>query len=110
MKTETDKTLQTPDEVLNELRSLVAEAEKILGQGPSEGTNTEMTLAALRERLEAAQERVAQAYARAKRKVVDGAKYADETIRENPYQSIAVAMGVGLLAGVLLGRRWNSSR
>jgi ElaB/YqjD/DUF883 family membrane-anchored ribosome-binding protein len=110
MKTETDKTLQTPDEVLNELRSLVAEAEKILGQGPSEGSEHRDDARRTARTAGGAQERVAQAYARAKRKVVDGAKYADETIRENPYQSIAVAMGVGLLAGVLLGRRWNSSR
>ena len=34
-----------------------------------------------------------------------GAKYTDETIRENPYQSMAVAAGLGLLVGVLIGRR-----
>jgi ElaB/YqjD/DUF883 family membrane-anchored ribosome-binding protein len=33
------------------------------------------------------------------------AKKADTTIREHPYESIGVALGVGLLAGVLIMRR-----
>lgn len=109
MNTETNRTAQTPDDVLSELRSLMAEAERILGQAPHDTGNCEATMAALRERLEATQARVAELYEKGKKKVAAGAKYADETIRDNPYQSIAVALGVGLLAGVLLGRRWNSS-
>ena len=59
----------------------------------------------LHSRFVAAQERCADAYAGARKKVVAGAKYTDATIRENPYQSLAIALGVGLLVGVLLGRR-----
>lgn len=108
MKTESDRTTQTPEDVLNELRSLVTEAEKLLGQTPGTACGCDATLDALRERVGAAQERAAELFQQGKRKVVDGAKYADATIRDNPYQSLAVALGVGLLAGVLLGRRWNS--
>ena len=107
MKTDTERAARTPEEVMNELRSLVDEAEKILGQGP--GGNCEATMAALREKLEAAQARVAELYAEARRKVAAGAKYTDETIRDHPYQSIAMALGLGLIAGVLIGRRSNSS-
>jgi ElaB/YqjD/DUF883 family membrane-anchored ribosome-binding protein len=103
MKTQTDSATQTPEEILNELRALVVEAERILGNDasrvPSEGT-----VAALRERLEAAQARLADFYETAKENVTKGTKYADRTIRANPYQSLAVALGVGVLAGVLLGR------
>lgn len=35
----------------------------------------------------------------------EAAKKADVTIREHPYESIGVAFGVGLLIGVLIGRR-----
>jgi ElaB/YqjD/DUF883 family membrane-anchored ribosome-binding protein len=108
MKTETDKITQTADDVLNQLRSLVSEAEKILSQAPEEARNCEATLAALRERLEAAQERATELYRRGRQKVVAGAKYADDAIRDNPYQSIAVALGIGLVAGVLIGRRANA--
>ena len=54
---------------------------------------------------QAAQERFADIYEGAKKKVVAGAKYTAATIRENPYQSLAIALGVGVVLGVLIGRR-----
>lgn len=109
MKTETDRTTQRPEDVLNDLRALVTEAERLLGQPQAGACNCDATLAALRERFEAAQERLGDLYAGAKRKVAAGAKYTDEAIRENPYQSMAIALGVGLLAGALLSRRSHPS-
>ena len=38
-------------------------------------------------------------------KVVAGAKTADKTIREHPYESIGIALGIGLLIGVLVSRK-----
>jgi ElaB/YqjD/DUF883 family membrane-anchored ribosome-binding protein len=108
MKSETESATQTAEDVLNELRALVGEAEKILGQTREENSNCESTVAALRERLAEAQERLGEVYQDARQKVVAGAKYTDAKIRENPYPSIAIALGAGLLAGVLLGRRGNS--
>lgn len=96
-------TAQTPKDLLNDLHTLVAEAEKMMGDSLSE--HTADAVGALRERFDAAQERMSELYAGAKKKVVAGAKCTDETIRANPYQSLAVAAGVGLLVGVLLGRR-----
>lgn len=109
MKTETNRTVQTPEDMLDELRALVAEAERLLGDAPQGACNCETTMEALRERFEAAQERLTALYTGAKRKVVAGARYTDEKIRENPYQSIAIALGLGLAAGVLIGRRSNAS-
>jgi ElaB/YqjD/DUF883 family membrane-anchored ribosome-binding protein len=94
---------QTPEALLNDLRSLVLEAEKMMGAAVTEHTGDAMD--ALRTRYAAAQERVGEFYASAKKNVTAGAKYTDETIRANPYQSIAIAAGVGLLVGVLVGRR-----
>ncbi len=108
MKTDADRSAQTPADVLNELRSLVSEAEKILGQ--PRGSDCEATMAALRARYQAAQERFSDLYAEARRKVITGAKYADEAVREHPYQALAIALGLGLLAGVLLNRRDGPAR
>lgn len=94
---------QTVEELLNEIRTLAAEAEKMLSHSVAE--HSEEALDALRARLEAAQERLSAVYDGAKKKVVAGAKCADETIRENPYQALAITLGVGVLVGVLLGRR-----
>ncbi len=105
MNTATNRTRQNPKEIQEELRSLVREAEDILARS-TEGC-CEATMAELRERLTAAQTRLADLYDRARRKVVAGAHSTDEAIRENPYRALAIAAGVGLLAGVLLSH-YNS--
>jgi len=106
MKNRTATESQTPADLLNDLRTLVLEAEKMMESSVSEHTGDAMD--SLRTRYAAAQERFGALYATAKKNVTAGAKYTDETIRANPYQSIAIAAGVGLLVGVLVGR--SSSR
>ena len=103
MKHRNGSVAQKPEELLNDLRSLVGEAEKLIGE--SAGEQSEELLTSLRERFAAAQERFSEVYDGARKKVIAGAKYTDETIRENPYQSLAVALGIGVLVGVLVGRR-----
>lgn len=103
MKTNNDSPAQTPKELLNELQTLIIEAEKMMGASLTE--HTEDAMSALRTRFDTAQERLGVMYEGAKQRVVAGAKCTDQTIRANPYQSLAIAAGVGLLMGVLLGRR-----
>jgi ElaB/YqjD/DUF883 family membrane-anchored ribosome-binding protein len=91
------------DTFLSDLRALVTEAEKLLDESP-EGASTGIG-SALRARFDAAQERFTDLYAGARKQVIAGGKYTDKAIRENPYQSLAIAAGLGLLIGVLLGRR-----
>lgn len=93
----------TPKELLAELKTLVAEAETMMADSLSEHTSE--AIASLRDRFNSAQERFSEMYDSTKKKVVAGAKYTDNTIRENPYQSIAVALGVGVLLGLVIGRR-----
>ena len=95
----------TPDAFLADLRTFVAEAQKLLEASPGENENHAELAVELRERFEAARDRFNEIYSTAKKKVVAGGKYADETIRSNPYQSIAVAAGIGLVIGILVGRR-----
>jgi ElaB/YqjD/DUF883 family membrane-anchored ribosome-binding protein len=103
MKNNKETTAQTPTELLNDLKDLVSEAEKMMGDSISE--HTADAVGALRARFDATHERLAELYTGARQKVVAGAKCTDEAIRANPYQSLAIAAGVGLLLGVLLGRR-----
>lgn len=42
---------------------------------------------------------------RAEEKAVERAKAADRVIRDHPYQTIGLVFGLGLLLGVLAGRR-----
>ena len=103
MKNNTESTAKTPQDLLDDLHALVAEAEKMMGDTLTE--HSEDAIAALRSRYDAAQERLTELYTGARKKVVAGAKCTDEAIRANPYQALAIAAGVGLLLGVLVGRR-----
>ncbi|HXA14783.1 MAG TPA: hypothetical protein VNW23_06610 [Opitutaceae bacterium] len=94
--------VQSPKELLNELQTLVTEAEAMIAGAVTEQSSDAFD--SLRSRFGAAQERFTDAYAGARKKVIAGAKYTDETIRANPYQSLAIAAGVGLIIGVLAGR------
>jgi ElaB/YqjD/DUF883 family membrane-anchored ribosome-binding protein len=95
---------QTPNDLLAELRTLVADAEAMIAGATEHSTDA---FNALRSRFEAIQEGLTDAYTETRKKVVAGAKYTDETIRANPYQSLAIAAGVGLIVGVLAGRNSN---
>lgn len=99
------ESVQTPQDLVNDLHALIAEAEKMVGESLTEHTTDAVT--ALRARFNTAQERLGEMYEVGKKRVVAGAKYTDAAIRENPYQAIAIAAGAGLLAGILLGRRSN---
>lgn len=103
MKTRTDPLTHNPQELLEELRVLVAEGEKILGE--SAAPHSETKLESLRERIEAVQERFGHFYDESKRRVVEGARKTDQVIRTHPYESLAIAAAAGVLAGFLWGRR-----
>jgi ElaB/YqjD/DUF883 family membrane-anchored ribosome-binding protein len=62
-----------------------------------------------RKRLAAALESGKQMYGRVREKAVEGAKAADQTVRENPYQAIAIALGVGAIIGYLAARRCSKT-
>ena len=42
---------------------------------------------------------------KSKESVKETAKKTDEAIRSHPYESLGIAFGVGILIGVLIGRR-----
>ena len=58
-----------------------------------------------RKRLAAALESAREIAGRIRDKAVEGAKATDEAVREHPYQSIGIALGVGALIGFLVSRR-----
>ena len=62
-------------------------------------------LAELRERLANAIESAKVAAKRLEEKTVAAAKATDRVIRDHPYQTVGIAFGLGILIGVLLGRR-----
>jgi ElaB/YqjD/DUF883 family membrane-anchored ribosome-binding protein len=76
-------------------RALMAATADVAGEKVAEA----------RTRLAAALERVKEIAVRVRDKAVEGANAADEAVRENPYQAIGIAFGVGALVGYLAVRR-----
>jgi ElaB/YqjD/DUF883 family membrane-anchored ribosome-binding protein len=58
-----------------------------------------------RKRLAAALESGKELYGRVRDKTVEKARVVDETVHEHPYQAMGIALGVGILIGVLVTRR-----
>lgn len=85
------------------LRALINEAEQVVSDGVS--TTSSEVVADLKERLEAGLEKLNDYYGGAKERVIAGARRTDDTIRSHPYESLAIALGVGVLIGALIRRR-----
>jgi ElaB/YqjD/DUF883 family membrane-anchored ribosome-binding protein len=89
-----------------DLKELTRDAEAML-EATAAQTGEKMNQ--LRGRLSTALDSARATYHRVEEKTVAGAKVADKTIREHPYESIGIAagaaFGLGLLIGVLAGRR-----
>ena len=103
MSNPNDSSAHKPQDLIDDLHQLVAEAEKMMGDSISE--HSQEALGILRARLHSAQERLVEMGEYARKRVIAGAKSTDECIRANPYQSLAVAAGAGLILGILLSRR-----
>lgn len=99
-------TAEQTEKLMADLRLLVSDAEKLLdatagqaGEGTADvRSRIQATLAQARSSLGQLQE---SAMARAKA----AGKATDAYVHDNPWKSIGVAAGVGLLVGVLIGRR-----
>ena len=63
-----------------------------------------------RKRLAAALDSAKQMAGCVRDKAIESAKAADQTVRANPYQAIAVGVGVGAILGYLIARRCSSNR
>ncbi len=63
-----------------------------------------------RKRLAAALEHSKKIASGVRDKAVEGAKTADEAVRDNPYQAIGAGLGVGVVIGFLLARLYSCNR
>ena len=82
-----------------ELRALVKDAEALLRTSTgtasaAEQKHAETTLAELRDRMATLEDQVG-----------SRAREVDSYVRDNPWQAVAVAGGVALLVGLIMGRR-----
>jgi ElaB/YqjD/DUF883 family membrane-anchored ribosome-binding protein len=93
---------ESTEKLLQDLKEVVRDGEELLRAGVDElGERGN----AAREKLTAALEVAKETQRRLQERAVAGAKAADTYIRTNPYQSIGIAFGLGIILGLYTSRR-----
>jgi len=95
---------ETPQAVRHDAHTLVEDARALL---EATANIADEKIADARQRLTEALESGKVTYDRVKERAIEGAKAADETIRTHPYHTAGITFGIGVLLGVLIGRRGN---
>jgi ElaB/YqjD/DUF883 family membrane-anchored ribosome-binding protein len=95
MNKQTQATSNDMGTLAEDARALMAATADVAGEKVGEA----------RKRLAAALESAKEIAGNVRDKAVAGAKVADQTVRENPYQAIAIGVGVGAIIGYLVARR-----
>jgi ElaB/YqjD/DUF883 family membrane-anchored ribosome-binding protein len=85
----------TPDQLMQDLKAVVGDAEDLL----------KATAGQTGERIEKVRARAEESLRVARARMRDAGTQLDEQVRENPWTAIAIAAGVGLVLGVILGRK-----
>jgi len=94
------------DQLVSDLKSVVNDAEALLNATSTQTGDTIKTVRArAEESLRQAKARLTEIEQDAMRRAKEIADATDEYVRDNPWQSVGIAAGIGLLLGVLLGRR-----
>ena len=101
-----DALLEPKDKLVADLKVVIADAEELLAVTASQ---TGEKVVALRERMQenlrAARHKLLDAEEAIRAKTRAAAKATDDYVHENPWKSVGVAAGIGLLVGLVLGRR-----
>ena len=96
----------TNDQILNDLKAVVDDAETLMRDSADRvGEEAVAARAKARESLRAARERLQVLEGQVVERTKDAARETDRYVHDHPWQAIGVAAGIGLLLGLLIGRR-----
>jgi len=95
-------TQQTNERLVGDLNALGREAQDVLNKGAGQISEK---AEAMRGRLAGAMEAAREAYSKLGERSTLAARATDRCIRDHPYETIGVALGLGLLVGLLVSRR-----
>jgi ElaB/YqjD/DUF883 family membrane-anchored ribosome-binding protein len=98
--------LVTREKLVDDMRTVIADAEELL----------RATASVAGDKIVVARERIQDSLYRAKVKLAEtegvlldrtrqAARLTDDYVHDNPWQAVGIAAGVGLLVGMLIGRR-----
>lgn len=98
--TEESANAETPSELAQELKKLIGDAERILVETASE--QVDETVVELRKRLREKIDHLQSLYDQTEEPVLSTLSATDKRVREHPYQSLGVAVGIGVIIGLIL--------
>lgn len=106
MNDATEMTNSSKQKLVSDMKVVVSDAEEILRAtagiaGEKMGDLRER----IGERLRDAKLRIADAEAMLVDKTKAAARATDDYVNENPWQAVGIAAGIGLLLGIIIGRR-----
>lgn len=93
------------EKLMHDLRVVVADAEDLLRATASQtGEKVASARERIQESLAAAKTRLIEAEQAVVAKTKQAAKATDEYVHENPWKSVGIAAGIGLVIGMLISR------
>lgn len=101
-----DGTITEQQQLVSDMKSVIADAEDMLQATVDQAGEKVATLRArIQERLHGAKVRLGEAEAALMAKTRAAARATDTYVHESPWTAVGVAAGVGLLVGLIIGRR-----
>lgn len=96
----------TKEQLMDDFKVVMADAEALLKATANQGGEKLVEVRAkVEESLRVVQARMAQAQAALLAKTKAAAEATDVYVHENPWKAVASAAGIGLVIGLLIGRR-----
>lgn len=94
------------EKLVSDIKGVIADAEDMLSATADQaGEKIANLRARAQERLSDARERLAEAEAVLVEKTKAAAQATDDYVHESPWTAVGIAAGVGVLVGLILGRR-----
>jgi ElaB/YqjD/DUF883 family membrane-anchored ribosome-binding protein len=94
------------DRLMSDLRLVIADAEELLRMTADQAGETAAEVRGrIQTRMQQARAELARLQDIAVTRAKEAGHVADEFVHENPWKSIGVAAGIGLVVGLLVGRR-----
>lgn len=102
----TDLSNSSKQKLVSDMKVVVSDAEEILRATAGVAGEKMVDLRErIGERLRDAKLRIADAEAALVDKTKAAARATDDYVNENPWQAVGIAAGIGLLLGIIIGRR-----
>lgn len=98
--------LETQEQLVSDIKSVISEAEEMLNDTADQtGDKISNLRARIKVRLSDARERLVDAEAALRHHTKKAARATDDYVHESPWTAVGVAGAVGLLVGLIIGRR-----